>query len=285
MLQIGFLVSSGIAFMMGLSDDAYNTKPLLKFGAQLLCGFVLIITGTYIELFPYEPLNYFLTVFWIIAIMNSINMLDNMDAITAIVSTFILLLMLVLAIIAQPISNFFVTTLVALSASLLVFLYFNWNPSKMFMGDTGSQFLGIILASFSIHFLWNYKEVDSDFASTKQILFIALAFIIPISDTATVTINRLARGQSPFIGGKDHTTHHLSYLGFSDRQIALLFAFISLISCSLILLIVFVFKEWNHFLSLIFAMYFIIVFLALYGTTRAKKARDKFNQQLKAKKL
>src|SRR5690606_3612562 len=103
-------------------------------------------------------------------------------------------------------------------------------PSKIFMGDTGSQFLGIFLAATSIIYLWNFKPINGIENTFQQILMVALAFIIPLVDTITVSINRPLRGQSPFVGGKDHTTHHLSYLGISDSGVAYIVGFIGMFS-------------------------------------------------------
>ena len=89
MYQIGFvglLLSCASGFIIGLADDAYDTRPILKFGIQLLCGIILIASGIYINVFSLMILNYLLTIIWVVGIMNSINMLDNMDGITSIVS-------------------------------------------------------------------------------------------------------------------------------------------------------------------------------------------------------
>lgn len=97
------------------------------------------------------------------------------------------------------------------------------------MGDNGSQFVGSFLAIMSIEVFWNTATI-----ATSQwyypFLIVFLAFLVPISDTTTVTINRLMRGQSPFVGGRDHTTHHLSYMGLSDSKVAILLLSINAIS-------------------------------------------------------
>src|SRR3954469_3950630 len=83
---IGILIAATLAFLMGLADDAFNTQPLLKFLTQIFCGLVVIFSGHSINIFENVFLNYFLTIFWIVGLMNSINMLDNMDGISTIVS-------------------------------------------------------------------------------------------------------------------------------------------------------------------------------------------------------
>jgi UDP-GlcNAc:undecaprenyl-phosphate GlcNAc-1-phosphate transferase len=274
--HLGILVSTGMAFLMGLSDDAYNTNPLLKFLVQVSCGAVLILTGTYISFFDIDMFNYILTIFWVVAVMNSINMLDNMDSITSIVSIFIIFCAMSAAWISPDFSHFYMVSLIGVCGALIGFLFYNWNPSKMFMGDTGSQFLGIFLAAFGIIFFWNNKGLGGEEAITKQLTITILAFIVPITDTLTVIINRLRRGQSPFVGGKDHTTHHLSYLGLNDRNVARTFALISFISYLLVYVIVNNFSDWRYSYSAFFLSFFVLVFGTLYGITQLPKTRKKF---------
>ena len=156
---LGILAATGLGFIMGLSDDAYNTRPLLKLGAQIACGVILIATGTYISIFSTEWYNYALTILWVVGVMNSINMLDNMDAITTVVSIFIILAALLTIYLHNDFTHILVIALIGVLAALVGFLFFNWNPSKMFMGDTGSQFLGIFLAAIGITYFWNNPEL------------------------------------------------------------------------------------------------------------------------------
>jgi UDP-GlcNAc:undecaprenyl-phosphate GlcNAc-1-phosphate transferase len=155
------------------------------------------------------------------------------------------------------------TIVIGLLASLLGFLYFNWHPAKMYMGDTGSQFLGVLLAALSISYLWNPVTTD-ELSISRQFLIPLLCFIVPIVDTMTVTIKRLRKGNSPFVGGKDHTTHHLAYLGFSEKQVASIIALISIFSGVLSVLIITWITKWTYWYTFIFASYFILVFTLLF---------------------
>lgn len=230
---LGLFLSITMAFLLGLSDDAYDTRPLIKLFTQILCGVILIITGSAIELFPYEWMNYTVTIVWVVGIMNSINMLDNMDGITTISSIFIILTIIGISIPFSLLNNVDVFLLITVLGALTGFLIFNWNPSKLFMGDTGSQFLGMFLAYFSIKFLWNHGIAENDYSIFANSTLVLVTFTVPIVDTTFVTIRRLKRGQSPMIGGKDHTTHTLSYKGLSDRQVAVVFILLGLISALL----------------------------------------------------
>lgn len=270
----GLLVASALAFIMGLADDAYNTRPFLKFTVQLLCAGILIVSGTYIEVFETPWINYLLTVFWVVGFMNSINMLDNMDAITTVVSIGVIsTALLYLNLHDQTTSvDFFV--LLGVLASLVGFLFYNWHPSKIFMGDTGSQFLGIFLAFIGIRYFWNATDMAGNDIDTKQTVLAIIGFLLPLADTTVVVINRLSKGNSPFVGGKDHTTHHLSYFGFSDSQVALIFAGLSLVSVFMCYVLIKFFPQWNNIHVLLFALYPTLVFGGLFASTRISKPKQ-----------
>ena len=243
----GIVGATSLGFLMGLSDDAYNTRPILKFLTQVLCGVILIYSGSFITIFDNDLLNYSITILWVVGLMNSINMLDNMDGITTIVSVVIAFTILLLMLVNNEADSLGTTIVIGLLASLLGFLYFNWNPARMYMGDTGSQYLGVLLAALSINYLWN-PITTSEFAISRQLLIPLLAFIIPIVDTTTVTIKRLSKGNSPFVGGKDHTTHHLAYLGFTEKQVAAIIALISIISSAIAVYAISSIQNWEIFL-------------------------------------
>ncbi|MFT4771459.1 MAG: UDP-GlcNAc:undecaprenyl-phosphate GlcNAc-1-phosphate transferase [Cryomorphaceae bacterium] len=269
----GLLLSAGLGFLMGLTDDAYNTRPLLKLSIQILCGVILVVTGSAIALFESDWMNYTLTVFWIVGIMNSINMLDNMDGIAASVGSFILAAPIVFMISTETYGDVNFMLIVGVLASLVAFLYHNWYPSKMFMGDTGSQFLGVILGYVGIHYCWNVGLEHDPSQGWYSLVALLTVFILPISDTLTVTINRLRRGQSPFVGGKDHTTHHLSYRGFSDSQVAKIFVFISAFSVLLYTLYLINIDPSDYVMIGMYLFYFLAVFFILYILTEVNKKK------------
>lgn len=264
---VGILLAITIGFLMGLADDAYNTKPVLKFLVQVTCAIILILADIYIKITPFPILNYFLTLLWIVGIMNSVNMLDNMDAITTLVSIIILLICCLTIILNRDFTNLHFFILTGTQAALAGFLYFNWNPSKMYMGDTGSQFLGILLGAIGIIYFWNAPYEKGEISFMKQVVKVALVFIMPIIDTAIVVTTRLMKKQSPFIGGRDHTTHSLALMGLKDRQVALVFAGISSLSIAWIVIIDRVIDEWSHLYSVLFIGYFLTVFAVLFYIT------------------
>lgn len=239
--EIGIVFIAAIAFLIGMADDFMGTSPTSKSLAQLVCALLLINFGVYIQIFETQALNYVLTIFWVIGIMNSINMLDNMDAITS-SNTFLIFIAFVLLLFFsdKPSKIFYIFAALSIIAGCGSFLIFNWHPSKMYMGDSGSMFLGVLLSIFGILFVWN-REIPTSpsYSIITPAIAIWLIFTVPITDTIVVSTNRMLRGQSPFVGGRDHTTHFLSYLGCKDSQVALVLIGITTISILLAMLLIF----------------------------------------------
>ena len=127
------------------------------------------------------------------------------------------------------------------------------------MGDTGSQFLGVFLAATSILFLWQFNEGNQGVLQIKPFVLPALFFIIPIIDTTTVTLRRMLRGESPFVGGKDHITHHMAYLGLKEKQVVLIIAITTLLSFPVAFYLLK--YSWNFYLSFGVLAYVVAMFL------------------------
>ena len=265
---LGLLASCTLAFLLGLSDDAYNTRPLLKLIIQICCGLILISTGTHISIFENMYINYALSLFWVVALMNSINMLDNMDGITTIVSITIIMSALFILYLNKNGYSIHTIILIGVLSALIGFLFFNWHPAKMFMGDTGSQFLGLFLAAMGITYFWNTPDLHGELIQSKQFFVTILTFAIPIIDTTVVVINRLRKGKSPFIGGKDHTTHHFFFMGLTEKRIALMYAGICFVSMFFNYLIITYIQDWGYIHITLFSIYFLILFRFLYAPTR-----------------
>jgi UDP-GlcNAc:undecaprenyl-phosphate GlcNAc-1-phosphate transferase len=269
---LGLFITITLSFLLGLSDDAYDTKPLIKLGIQILCGIILISTGSAIELFQHTWINNIVTVFWVVGIMNSINMLDNMDGITTISSIFIILTIIGISIPFQLVNNVEIFLLITVLGALCGFMIFNWNPSKMFMGDTGSQFLGMFLSFFSIKFLWNAGVDTGNYSIFSNFTIVLIAFSVPLMDTTFVTVRRLAKKEKPWVGGKDHSTHMLSYKGLTDKQVALVFIGLGMIALLLSLNIA---KYIPNDSLLLVSMWFYVAILLLifFSFARASKMK------------
>jgi len=268
------IATSTIGFGMGLIDDLKGSAPRYKFVLQIMIAILLIITKNNITAFNSNWLNYPITVFWVVSLMNSINMLDNMDAITTSVSSIIVASLIGIELYLTGNVSFISYVCLGVTIALLSFLRWNWNPSKMYMGDNGSQFLGAFIAVISIKVIWNKHMASSitDFP-IQQIIGIIFVFIAMISDTATVTINRLRASKSPLVGGRDHTTHHLSYLGLSERQVALVFIGVTILSNGIAFYILCIAKEFSNLQVAFWSFIALCIFSGFYSTTIFRKQK------------
>lgn len=272
---VGLFVASLFAFVMGLSDDAYNTRPMIKLSVQILCGVILVLTHTVIELTGNAWIDYTITIVWVVAIMNSLNMLDNMDGITGTTVLFILLACLASDILlSQFHSNIWILTILVQIGAILGFLRFNIHPSKLFMGDAGSQFIGLFTAFFAVHDLWGVGN-ENNLNSLTGMAVTLIAFTPAFADTLTVVINRLKKGQSPMVGGKDHTTHHLVYAGFGDKMVWIVFLLIAIGSMISSLIAIYFAAKGNPWVAIGLTAYSLIVFAYLYRNTIKYKAPAK----------
>ncbi len=214
--QLGsILVGAAIISLMGLWDDRFSLPPLVKLIGQIGAAILLILTDVRISSFGPLWLNVALTLVWVVGITNAFNLLDNMDGlsggIAAIAAAYF-------ALMCSFTGQYLVGALsVAVMAACIGFLIYNWNPATIFMGDSGSLFLGFVMAALGIklRFPQNVPFV------TWMIPPLVLG--VPIFDTTLVTISRLRRGLNPLTTpGKDHTSHRLTYAGFSRREAVLI---------------------------------------------------------------
>jgi UDP-GlcNAc:undecaprenyl-phosphate GlcNAc-1-phosphate transferase len=258
---LGIAGASTLGFLIGLADDAYNTNPLVKLFGQITCAFILIVTGIVLHVSSNESVNFVFTIVWVIGMMNSINMLDNMDGVSTSISISIILGMITCEMYSGNLDIIYTILLVGVMGGLLGFLVYNWNPSSMYMGDTGSMFLGVLLAASSIWFIWSERDVYGGTFQVRQFVIPMLIFIIPLIDTTTVTIRRLMKKQSPFVGGKDHITHHLVYLGLKEKTVALILLGVSLLSIFIVIFIKTM--EWTVLTTIAAYAYFILLFVVM----------------------
>jgi UDP-GlcNAc:undecaprenyl-phosphate GlcNAc-1-phosphate transferase len=208
---VGILVSATWVSLVGAWDDRRELPPLVKFVGQLIGVILLIMAGVQVTFLPYSWMNWLITVAWVIGITNAINFLDNMDGlsggITAVASAFFLVM-------AVRSGQYLVASLsAALLGVSLGFLVYNFRPASIFMGDSGSLFLGLMLATVGI----KLRFPSNSAIITWMVPVVVLG--VPIFDTALVTISRLRRGLNPATTpGQDHTSHRLVRIGYTRRE-------------------------------------------------------------------
>jgi UDP-GlcNAc:undecaprenyl-phosphate GlcNAc-1-phosphate transferase len=193
------------------------------------------------------------------------------------ISGVIILAILLFANLQGKLDPFFFITSLGVVAALIGFLFYNWHPSKMYMGDTGSQFLGAFLSAASIHFIWNFRDLNGPAFQIRQFTTPLLVFAIPLIDTTTVSIRRLMRGSSPFVGGKDHITHHLAFLGFKDSTVAFIYLMLSIISAAIIIIIHSMRLETKYANALSIG-YFFVLFMLIQLMYQKNAARHEQNK-------
>jgi UDP-GlcNAc:undecaprenyl-phosphate GlcNAc-1-phosphate transferase len=212
---VGILLGATLVSFLGLWDDRRPLPAWIKLLGQIGAAAVLIASGIQINLLPIPFLNGLLTVFWVVFITNSLNLLDNMDGlaggVAAIAATFFLLL-------AAMSGQYLVGALAAaLLGACIGFLVYNLNPASIFMGDSGALFIGFTLAAVGIKLRFPENVVFV----TWMVPVLVLG--LPILDTTLVVVSRLRRGKNPLTTpGKDHISHRLARRTGSQREAVLL---------------------------------------------------------------
>lgn len=216
------LAAGVVAFGVGFVDDLHGLSPIPKFAGQLVAASLLMLGTESIPLLENETINKLITLIWIVGIMNSFNMLDNMDAVATVPALGLVLLFMLQCIVLQLPETDFVLFLFMTSA-LTAFLFFNGPPSKIFMGDSGSMIMGLLLAYGGLKCGWLTSSSIHEVGFWPRAGLVAMLFFIPLTDTALVVFQRLRHGISPARGGRDHSTHNLFYMGLSEKMIPVLF--------------------------------------------------------------
>jgi UDP-GlcNAc:undecaprenyl-phosphate GlcNAc-1-phosphate transferase len=215
--------------VIGLIDDIKKLKPWPRFIAQNLVGIViaiiLILTDTLGSPSGNTYVDLFLTLFWIVGITNSINFFDNIDGGA---SGSVAISSLFLFILAFQGGQYSIAALsIVLAGATTGFLLWNRPPARIYMGDAGALFLGLLIATLSLRFDPNPIFLSASFSIPVFLL------AIPILDTTVAVTSRLRRRISPFQGGQDHLSHRLMRTGMGKRQAVLSLWLMSLIFCSL----------------------------------------------------
>ncbi len=236
----GILIGAALVSMLGFWDDRFTLSPAVKLVGQFIATGLLIITGVHITSLQPIWLNYPATFFWVIGITNAMNLLDNMDGLSAGVAA---IAAAHFALLCAFSDQYLVGGLaVAVMAACIGFLIYNWNPATIFMGDSGSLFLGFTLAAIGIklRFPENVPFV------TWMIPIVVLG--VPIFDTTLVTLSRLKRGLNPLTTpGTDHTSHRLTYAGLNRRE-AVLVLYVVAFVLGLVAIFVMRSEQWIGYL-------------------------------------
>jgi len=225
---VGIIVSLITITLVGIIDDIKNLQAKTKLLFQFLVANILFFTGTkisFITILNSNPvhltdlLSYVLTILWIVGLTNAINLIDGLDGALSGISSIISFTLGIIAISqGQTVLALFAFSL---SGALIGFLKYNFNPAKIFLGDTGSLFIGMYLSIISI--LGYFKK-----ATVISLVVPLVLFAIPILDTLLAIIRRIIKKQHIFKPDKEHIHHKLLQMGLSQKQAALILYFITI---------------------------------------------------------
>ena len=236
----GMLLGAVVIVILGIFDDIYALPALPKLLVQIGAALIAVLHGNVIEVLsnpnlfsenPYWNLGSLaipLSVIWIVAITNAVNLIDGLDGLAVGVATISSLTMLVIAMLVSE--GMVALMMAALAGGCIGFMPYNMNPAKIFMGDTGSTFLGFILAVVSIQGLFKFYTIIS-FA----VPFLMLG--LPLFDTCFAILRRLSKGQSPMAPDRSHVHHRLIDMGLNQKQaVAVLYVISAILGLSAVVL-------------------------------------------------
>lgn len=248
--QLLWVVLGGgtILSLMGLLDDKLNISWKPRLLIQLLVALGLVLAGVRGTLFIQQPwIGVLVSMAWIIVLVNSLNFLDNMDGLTSGIGLIasIMFALVMLRFTAEP--RWLVAgVLLVLAGSISGFLCHNWPPAKIFMGDSGSYFIGLILSTMTIlGTFYSGNTPMGEATPSRHVILAPLCILaIPLYDFCTVMIIRLREGRSPFHADKSHFSHRLVELGLSKRN-TVLTIHLATLTTGLAGLILYEVSSWN----------------------------------------
>lgn len=230
----GMLIGCCVIVILGVFDDIYTLSAKLKLVVQIVAALCPVLAGVKIDFirvpsmiseYGYVGLGWLaipITLIWIVGITNAVNLLDGLDGLACGVSTISSVTLLVIAIIVGEGDVAFITS--ALAGACFGFLPYNFNPAKLFMGDTGALFLGFILSTVSVQGLFKGYAIISIAA---PLLILGL----PIFDTLSAILRRLKNHQPIMSPDRGHLHHRLIDAGFSQKQAVLTIYLLCIVLC------------------------------------------------------
>jgi UDP-GlcNAc:undecaprenyl-phosphate GlcNAc-1-phosphate transferase len=222
-------IGASVIFVLGLFDDLKRLSALQKFLVQIVVGMFIVGSGIEFSLLAVAPgvwgwlISKLVTIFWIVLVTNAFNLLDHMDGLC---SGIVAITSSVFLVIALETNQYFIASfLITIVGTSVAFLFFNFHPAKIFMGDAGSLLLGYFISILTILFTF-YKKPYSYYAIFTPLLVVA----IPIFDTVVVIVIRLLNKKPIFRGDKNHFAHRLIALGMTIPDAVILIYLLTLCS-------------------------------------------------------
>lgn len=228
-LLSGILLGGSLMFLLGLVDDIYNLNAKFKLFLQVAIATLVYLLGVQINNVPFIGdlgiFSYPITLLWIVGISNALNFIDGVDGLAGSVVTVNAVTLAIIAVAMTPPNHVSALIGFILAGSMLAFLTYNFNPAKIFMGDSGALFSGFLLAAISITGVMK--------AATLAILLPFLVLAVPIMDITFSSLRRISKGQSPFVADSEHIHHKLLHAGFSQKKTVMIMTSVAIISGAL----------------------------------------------------
>ena len=239
----GLVIGGSIILLIGMIDDIFDVTPIIKFIGQLIAVFIVIRSGIVIPKLSHhifipgsqwielsEIWSYILTFLWIAGMTNAVNLIDGLDGLAAGVSAIAALSLLGVSIFLPGVTYTVLVIAVTLAGACIGFLPHNFNPAKIFMGDSGSMFLGFVLGSLSV--IGPFKTI-----TVVSFLVPVIILALPIFDTSFAILRRVVTKQKITVADKNHVHHRLLQVGFSHRKaVIILYIFTAILGLMAIVL-------------------------------------------------
>jgi len=275
---VAILAAGAILAVTGLVDDIRPVPWQPRLLIQIIAAAIVAIFGPRLSAFIESPVTgMFITAGWVLVLVNAFNFLDNMDGLAGGIGLIASCLFAVIMLTALSEPRWFVAAvLLILAGSLTGFLWWNWPPAGIFMGDSGSYFVGLMLSSMTI--VGTFYEQSPELG--KHVMLAPLCVLaVPLYDFTTVLLIRLSQGRSPFTADKSHFSHRLVELGLQPRS-AVLTVHLATLTTGLGGLRLYRGPGWTSavvVLGLIACVLFIVTILETAG--RAQRGRSKIEEQ------
>ncbi|MCQ2788857.1 MAG: undecaprenyl/decaprenyl-phosphate alpha-N-acetylglucosaminyl 1-phosphate transferase [bacterium] len=270
-LLSGILLGSSLMFLLGLIDDVYNLSAKFKLLIQIMIATLVFFLGVRIDSISMgfihsETLNfafsYVATILWIVGISNAVNFIDGIDGLAGSVITVNSITLGIIAVAMVPASPISALIAFILAGSMLAFLSYNYNPAKIFMGDSGALFAGFLLATLSI------TGVMKAAALAIILPFVVLA--VPIIDITYSSLRRISKGSSPFVADAEHIHHKLLKHGFSQNMTVAILTSIAIVAGAFASFFIGSIKNYIVYIFGLLLIMFAINFISLYAKKNNK---------------
>ena len=270
-LLSGILLGGSLMFLLGLVDDVYNLNAKFKLFIQIAIVTVVYLLGVKIDtiinpfggVFELGWLSYPITLLWIVGICNAVNFIDGVDGLAGSVITVNSITLAIVAVSMTPSNSISALIAFILAGSMLAFLAYNFNPAKIFMGDSGALFAGFLLASLSITGVMK--------TATLAIFLPFVVLAVPIMDITFSSLRRILKGTSPFVADSEHIHHKLLKAGFSQNNTVAILTLVAIVGGAIATALV---GSIGHYILYMIILLMIMFALSLISITRKKSVKE-----------